>query len=395
MKDIALTSQQAKSLSEGLKGLLAYYDKSSDIVTERFNKIEDGLSYLPQKVAEFHDEFEKLTGLREKDINLLIFACVMQALRVVIMEHFKKRLSDKEAAKGVPKHKEEHSDRGSVRYYASVDTIESNPVPYDTILKEEVVQKYDNPRLSGFNHRFKALGHDPYMGWIFGVANIMTNTITISEDWFQLKTYHVHTGIRRVREKPQYVDKMCARASTTLMFEKLYNRFRKGPKEAWTAFAHSLAKEWVHLHTDIRTKKSLPVPVISMASPSMTRAMQACGIDYLNIKIFEKEAFLSILINEVIKFAHNLMYNEKEDGDSNLYQVRTRKIVMLSNEIVTISDIFVVALRAYLGNEEALLRFDFGGAALTLWHVINDPIRIAEVKKEYVLKKSCEYINSL
>lgn len=173
------------------------------------------------------------------------------------------------------------------------------------------------------------MGHDPYMGWIFGVANIMTNTITISEDWFRLKTYHVHTGIKMVREKPQYVDKMCARASTTLMFEKLYNRFCNDPKEAWTAFAHSLAKEWVHLHTDIRTIKSPPVPVVSMASPTMTRAMQACGIDYLNIKIFEKEAFLSILINEVTKFAHNLMYNEKEDGDSDLYQVRTRKIVML------------------------------------------------------------------
>ena len=40
--------------------------------------------------------------------------------------------------------------------------------------KSECQEKLNNPKISGFNHRFKAIGHDPYLGLVFGTANIMT-----------------------------------------------------------------------------------------------------------------------------------------------------------------------------------------------------------------------------
>lgn len=381
------------AMLSGLSDVFAEWDSRAEYEQQRLGQFRESFKVLPQVVSDAHDEFEKFTTLTAKDQSFLIWCACMQALRIVVMERFKQRLSDKDAAKATFGHVEEHSDRGSARYYASAETIKNNPVPFDCILKEEVVQRYDNPRLSGFNHRFKALGHDPYLGWIIGVANIMTNTITITEGCFELKSYHVHSGVRYIREKPQIIDKMCARANTGLIFEKLYKRFKDDPEEAWTAYAHALVKEWVHLHSDIRTAKSLPIPIVSLASPNVSRVLQSCGIDYMNVKCFEKEAFLSVLINEGVKFAHLLSYNEKEDGDKELYKARGLKLVMLANELVTVSDIIVNLFRMYLGDASVTCRFDFGGAMVTLWHVFNDPIKIAEIKQDYVLTKSIEYIN--
>ena len=92
-------------------------------------------------------------------------------------------------------HHKEKTDRQGKKYYASVDEIIKNPVPFDAIRKEENVKNsINNPKISGFNHRFKALGHDPYLGLVFGTANIMTSTITVNEGFFCIDSYHVYTG---------------------------------------------------------------------------------------------------------------------------------------------------------------------------------------------------------
>jgi hypothetical protein len=123
--------------------------------------------------------------------------------------------------------------------------------------------------------------------------------------------------------------------------------------------------------------------------------MQACGLDYLNVKVFEKEAFLSILINEIIKFTHGLCYDDQKDGSPELYKVRTMRIIDISNEMVTLCDAMVTIVRAYLGDVNAIKKFDYGGSVITLWHILNDPIKIAEIKHEYIIKKTSNYISNI
>ena len=387
--------QFAERLSEIFNNANDNLDSLQETTETRIDEISTSIEDLPKWVSEYDDEFERLTQLRDKDIRFLMFACILQATRIVVMEHFKKRLSDKESAKQTLGHEDEHTDRTAIRYYASIDEIKKNPVPFDCILKEDVVKRNGNPKLSGFNHRFKTLGHDPYLGFIFGTLNIMTKTITVTNGWGMIQTYHVHTGTRIRRGKVEDIDKICAQASTAIMFEKPYQRFQNEGAEAWKALGESLKKEWVHLHSDIRTAKSLPIPGVSLLSPDVARIMQFCGLDYLNVKIFEKEAFLSMLINWIIGFTHGHCYNEFEDKDLELYKVRTMKIIDISNEMVTLCSALVMAVRAYLGDADAIKKFDFGGAVVTLWHVLNDPITIANIKHEYILRKTSEKIKNL
>ena len=53
-------------------------------------------------------------------------------------------------------------------------------VPYDALNYSENYSG-ESHGLSGNNHRYKALGHDPLAGLIVGTANIATNTLTVND----------------------------------------------------------------------------------------------------------------------------------------------------------------------------------------------------------------------
>lgn len=365
----------------------------------RINGLRERILKLPEEMEKYDREFEAITKLRGKDIGVLLFASILQVVRSIVIGHFKKRLSDQEAAKKTPGHEEEHSSRMGVPYYASVEEIKANPVPFDCICKEDNLQGDSNLKLSGLNHRFKTLGHDPYLGWIFGTLNIMTNTISVTAGRFALSTYHVHTGTRIVQEKVQNIDKICERASSIMMFEKVYERFAKDRNEAFQALKAAVWKEGVHLLSDIRTAKSLPIPFVSLISPDAAHFMQISGLDYWQVKMFEMEAFFANLINWIIECIHSFCYDEKIDGPIELYQVRTKKIVGISNEIATASSILNTLVRVYLGvtkagKLDAIRQFDYGGSVVTIWHVLNDPIIIAKIKHDYILQQELIWIKN-
>ena len=350
---------------------------------------KEKIDNLPTFVEETNREFEEQTKLTSKDITVLMMACIMQATRVIVLKRFKERLSDQESANKTPGHKDEHSARRVQRYYASIDEIRNNPVPYDCVQKEEVVKRNGNPKLSGLNHRYKAIGHDPYLGFVFGTANIMTNTITITNGGFAFSSYHVHTGIAY---NGGNIDKICAAADTSLIFSKIIERIQSEKKDGYAALGYALLKEFIHLKSDIRTSKSLPIPLVSAASPDFSRILGYLNIDYLNVRLFEKEAGLSILINTLIKFLHMFLYDENKDGDIELYKIRTTKIIGISNEIVTACDFIVAAVRFALGDEKAITKIDWGGTVVTLWHIANDPITIAKIKHEYLISQTTNYL---
>lgn len=177
-----------EQLKQDLTTLWSDFSESDNMEDEylsqlenRLNALEDKVNKLPDFVERTYEAFESYTTLTRGDMGFLMLAVALQSARQVLMNIYKERLSDKEASKKTLGHKEEHSNRSERRYYASIEDIVSNPVPFDSVQKEDVVKRNQNPKLSGMNHRYKALGHDPYLGFIFGTANIMTSTITITE----------------------------------------------------------------------------------------------------------------------------------------------------------------------------------------------------------------------
>lgn len=72
--------------------------------------------------------------------------------------------------------KEAQGRRGKQRKGKYWTEIVYSSVPYDAT-KGSPAQ---NVKLEGKYHRYKTLGHDPILGWVFGTANILTDTITLN-----------------------------------------------------------------------------------------------------------------------------------------------------------------------------------------------------------------------
>lgn len=107
--------------------------------------------------------------------------------------------------------------------------------------------------MEGRYHRYRTLGHDPILGWIFGTANIITDTITLS-NW---KSYRVS------RKNPLNPTKnttpfFSERTTLPRIFYETYDSV----KEDSMRLPAAVFAEFVHLESDKLTKLGLPVPLL-------------------------------------------------------------------------------------------------------------------------------------
>ena len=340
-------------------------------------------------------EYAELTSIfNKKDLSFLSFSTMLQAVAKYIIKKFRE-MGDDEIAKKNPLHTEEHSDRMNYRYYASIKEIIANPVPFDAIRKTHTRKWYkengiENPNFSGANHRTTALGHDPVLGLVFGTANIMTSTITRND----FLSWHVNTMEHEQLSKNGNVstvllDTICERASTSKIFYSIIDRIKQEKGEGWLALAVALLKELVHLSTDLPSKQSLPIPIISTFSPELAKKLSFYGLNTGTIV----EGTLAIkMINWLIAFLHRLTMSESED--ENLFRVRTVKILMYSDTIATVSDIGYSIIKAYLGDKNTMQKFDLGGYIVTLAQICKSQSFIATMNTKYQVDKIITELNN-
>ena len=96
-------------------------------------------------------------------------------------------------------------------------------------------------------------------------------------------------------------------------------------------------------------------------------------------------AGLSVLINFLIATVHNLMYDETKYTDRDVYNVKTRKIIMYSNTIASASNLVWVGANMTAGNEGAIKDLDIGGLIVTINRLLTDTKFIQKVKEEFVI----------
>ena len=147
-----------------------------------------------------------------------------------------------------------------------------------------------------------------------------------------------------------------------------------------------MGKEIVHLRSDIQTKHSLPLPVISVINPQWASSLAEYGVDALNVQTVMKQAALAILINTLITLIHGAFFTGTSTEERQLYQVKTRKILLYSNLLASASNVLCVAVSAYMGNADAVKKLDIGGLAVTLFRLITDVRFIYQVKEEFIMK---------
>lgn len=376
---------------EDLMAVFNDYHNENQRIRKDVESFRKNIQELPKVIADSHNTFEKDSELTEKDAIFIGFTSLIQILRHKLVNlYFSKRLSDQESANSTIGHNEEHSNR-TARYYASREEILTNPVPFDAIRKEEGLA--GEVRLSGYNHRFKAVGHDPVLGWLFGTANIMTNTITIARGNFVYDTYHVHTGIASNGVSEYNIDKICERADTGEMLSHFVKRVTG--ENGYADLAIALGKEEVHLLSDLRTKQSLPLPILSSINPHFSHVLQEFGgVDSFNLMGVGVDIAFTRLINYIVGMIHANCYNSKTDGSKEAYYARTMKVIMTSGAISSGESLFETILRAYEGDSKALMSFDIGGTYVTLENLLTMPQAILEIRGKYVTSVAEDYIRN-
>ena len=112
------------------------------------------------------------------------------------------------------------------------------------------------------------------------------------------------------------------------------------------------------------------------------------------IKITSSAA-IAIVINFIISVLHNLFYNENDDISRELYNVRTRKILKVSNIIAESLDIIYVGANIIIGmytenpilKEEGMKRIDFGGYIVAVHQILKSSSVREKIRREYLENK--------
>ena len=353
--------------------LRASRDKTSDNMQKTIDRVTEGedeatrVAEIVENTREILDdldeEFRIRTGFNSTDVAFLFVAVALQVVRQYFVTKFPERLDDQSASEEADPDKEEHSNRKHKYYNPSIEEIISNPVPFDAI-------RGSNGSLKGggkFGHRITTLGHDPILGLVIGTANIATSTLTTN----RFVSYHIVTGADKY-------DHFGKKASTRLVIKKTVDKITSQGMEGKTKVAVSFCKEIQHLHSDINSIQSLPLPFLSVIDVDLANKLASYGIDMGNVVQIAKQAELASLINFIIAIMHRLYYDGETEMDEKLYEVKTRKILSYSNCIASATNIMATVITG------DLKMLDIGGLMVTVHRVVSDAQFIRKVKEEFV-----------
>lgn len=135
-----------------------------------------------------------------------------------------------------------------------------------------------------------------------------------------------------------------------------------------------------HLKSDEFTKLGLPVPLLSSINEDFASKLYSENYDALcfarDAKIVGVSFVVSKLFDIIISLTHGLFRGE--DIDKDLYEVRTRKILLISNTIASTSTIINAAVTSNPKN------LDIGSLLNTVTHLFTDVRFITRVKKEFI-----------
>ena len=139
----------------------------------------------------------------------------------------------------------------------------------------------------------------------------------------------------------------------------------------------------LHYKSDIFTKMGLPVPLLSSFNESFASKLYDEHYDALclarDMKIIGASFIISKVIDIIITLTHGLFNNDNEPKD--LYEVRTRKILLISNSIASSSTIINALITKNLCN------LDIGIVFNTISRLFSDIRFIYKIKEEFVMSE--------
>lgn len=346
------------------------------------------------ELSEIDAQFLRSTRLESReDIAFLMLATALQIGRWVLISTIARKASadlsykaenrlahDDKAIEQIKHDKEQryrdnHSGKNiKVSEHRNWEQIVSNGVPYDVT---KGCRNFGVGMEGGF-HRIHTLGHDPVLGWIFGTMNILSDSITLDKSYL-FRTFNV--CMQRGRKHWE---------SETTVPACFYEAF-DSVREAGNRLPAALFAQAVHLESDKYTKLGLPVPLLEAFDPSYASKLYSEGYDTLCLmrdtvvlKAAAIEAATAVFINLIISVLHGFFFDPQKYESRELYEVKTRKILSISNLIASASNVIWVGGNVLAGNEFAWENVDIGGLIVTAHRLITDTKFINQVKTEYL-----------
>ena len=341
-----------------------------DIMTE--TEIQSAFDELEK----INNQFSRKTSIVNKtDLSFLAIATALQVAKTLIFPYvaekfnYGKSFNPSErldhADKSIKKAHKEANDNFRDKHMERHGTgqrinILYQSVPYDIVGKS----------MSGKNHRLHTLGHDPILGWMFGTANILTDCITFNDfHTNRISRIDPITGGRKMVITPETV-------FVGQMFKECYDMIRAD----FLNLPAALFAQAQHLKSDEYTKLGLPVPLLSSINENFASKLYSENYDALclarDTKIIGASFVLTKIVDIIISLTHGLF--RKNDEDKDFYEVRTRKILLISNSIASTSTIINTAITKNPKN------LDIGSLLNTIMHLFSDVRFIMRIKKEFV-----------
>lgn len=347
-----------------------------DIMTE--SEIQSAFDELDEINAQFS---RKTSIINKTDLSFLAIATALQVTKTLVFPYVAEKFDYGKSFN--PSERLDHNDESIVKAHKEANdkfkekhkkedntgrwiNILYQKVPYDITKGSKDLGIY----MGGKYHRMYTLGHDPILGWIFGTANILTDCITFNN----LHTNRISrvdplTGKKNMIITPEVV-------FMGQMFKECYDEVRADSLNLPAA----LFAQAQHLKSDEFTKLGLPVPLLSSINEEFASKLYSENYDALcfarDTKVVGASFVVSKLFDIIISLTHGLF--RKTDENKDLYEVRTRKILLISNSIASSSTIINTAIT---NNPKNL---DIGSLLNTITHLFSDVRFIARIKQEFI-----------
>lgn len=329
-----------------------------------------------EEVDRINDEFSKKTSIiNKKDLSFLIIAVALLVIKQVGFVKISKKFDygnsfdpnerldhnnkviESRHKEANDKFRDKHIEKHGKNYW--INLLYLTP-PYDITKGSPNI----GINMHGKYHRMYTLGHDPMLGWIFGTANILTDIITFND----FRSFRVDRK-PTMKITPQQV-------SIITLFQESIDMIKADHFNLPAA----LFAQAMHFDSDVYTKLGLPIPLISTFSEELAGKLYSEHYDLLclqrDLKITGISATASILIDIIIILVHGLF---KEDGISrDLYEVRTRKILLIAHSIASSSNIIATCITKNPKN------LDIGELIITIIHLFTDVRFILRIKQEFI-----------
>ena len=347
-----------------------------DIMTE--HEIQSAF----EELDEINRQFSKKTRISNKiDLSFLAIATALQVTKTLVFPYVAEKFDYGKSFN--PSERLEHNDSSIQTAHRQAnnqfrdDHVKSHGTGHwINILYQSVA--YDITKgskelginMGGKYHRMYTLGHDPILGWVFGTANILTDCITFNDfHTNRISRIDPVTGAKKMVITPEVV-------LMGQMVKECYEEVRAD----FLNLPAALFAQAQHLKSDEFTKMGLPVPILSSINEEFASKLYREHYDALccarDARIVSGSFLVSKFFDLIILLTHGLF--RKSDENKDLYEVRTRKILLISNSIASTSTIINTAITKNPKN------LDIGGLLNTITRLFCDIRFITRIKQEFI-----------